>query len=166
MGFCFVMLTQKEIDFFWKNVNKTDGCWIWTGSVNRDGYGTMSVSKRTTGAHKVSYIMAYGVEPNHNVCHTCDNPGCVRPDHLFDGTQKENIQDSIQKGRFRFVPKISIQGSLNGKAKLDEHKVKEIREKYSSGNFTQQELADEYGVARPTIGNIVREDGFHWAWLR
>jgi hypothetical protein len=87
----------------WRRVRKTDGCWIWTGQLDPDGYGRVWVSKypaRVVLAHRLSYRLAYGPIPDAMmVCHHCDVPRCVRPDHLFVGTALDNAQDAVMKGR-------------------------------------------------------------------
>ena len=77
------------------------GCWIWTGSLNKEGgYGTMRFKGERYLAHREAYKFFKGPIPkNMNVCHTCDIPSCVNPDHLFIGTQKDNVRDCISKGR-------------------------------------------------------------------
>jgi len=88
---------------FWSFVNKTDGCWIWTGSTNKKGYGQMSQGKRglrPLHVHRVSWEIHNGQIPDDQcVLHRCDNPACVRPDHLFLGTEKENTRDMMSKER-------------------------------------------------------------------
>jgi hypothetical protein len=88
---------------FWSKVNKTDSCWLWTGSVvsKKRPYGTFYF-KKSRMATRISWELHTGtpIPANLYVCHHCDNPRCVRPDHLFLGTQKENIHDSMSKGRF------------------------------------------------------------------
>lgn len=91
---------------FWEKVEKTEFCWLWHGSLHPKGYGqlTMRVDGKTVGrrAHHVAWELAYGSRPKGlNICHHCDVRNCVRPSHLFAGTQKENIQDMIRKGRHR-----------------------------------------------------------------
>lgn len=88
---------------FFKHVKKTDGCWIWTGYCQKNGYGTIHCGKGSIKrAHRISYEIHCGKIPDGlYVCHKCDNPSCVRPDHLFLGTQLDNIRDCISKGRFK-----------------------------------------------------------------
>lgn len=99
-------LVDYDVRRFWERVQKSDGCWVWTGSTNgfRRKYGQLTLDcRRTVGAHRVSYVIAHGALPEGMVvCHACDNTLCVRPDHLFLGTQKDNVRDMIAKGRFRF----------------------------------------------------------------
>lgn len=138
-----------------------DGCMVWVGSrLNGKRYGVFTINKKHYLAHRFSYSMHYGViENNLYVLHKCDNEACVRPDHLFLGTQAENIKDRDDKkrghflkpdthfNRIRFIPT----GSKNPKAKLNESIVKEIREDKTSLTI---ELAKKYNVHKTTILNI------------
>lgn len=78
-----------------------DGCWNWTGYLNNKGYGKFAFRGRSESAHRVSFMLANNLEslPKEFVCHTCDNPKCVRPDHLFTGTRTDNMRDMVRKGR-------------------------------------------------------------------
>lgn len=94
---------QDPVANFWAKVQKTDSCWLWTAALNKDGYG---VYGRGEGAHRYSYRLAFGEIPSGKlVCHRCDNPRCVRPEHLFVGTQKDNIQDALSKNRMSRTPR-------------------------------------------------------------
>lgn len=86
---------------FWAKVHKTDACWMWTGAVNGHGYGHCGRHGHTHSAHRLAWELAYGAIPEGmSVLHRCDVPLCVRPEHLFLGTQADNIHDMHAKGRF------------------------------------------------------------------
>jgi HNH endonuclease len=94
-------------DRFWPKVKKADGCWEWIGSRDAHGYGTFNINRKTDRAHRVSWELANGVIPDGMiVCHHCDNPPCVRPDHLFLGSHSDNSADAYRKGR-KFIPRRS-----------------------------------------------------------
>jgi hypothetical protein len=89
---------------FWAKVNKTDACWLWVGSLDKDGYGQIAARHDgRTGllrAHRLSWVLAYGSIPEGLViCHKCDVRSCIRAEHLFLGTHQDNIADARQKGR-------------------------------------------------------------------
>lgn len=143
---------------FWKKVRKTPTCWMWTGCKDSGGYGmirTGSVKDGTrtmTKATRMSWEIQYGPIPEGmHVLHRCDTPSCVHPDHLFLGTHTDNMRDRKAKGRGNHR-----RGSIHGRAKLTEADVLAIREKYASLDWTQMDLAAEYGVSQPMIGYIVR----------
>lgn len=132
------------------------GCWLWLGgrSTSSDNsYGLMSVDGKTCKAHRISYETFRGLIPlNHDVCHTCDFPPCVNPDHLFTGTRYANVLDRDKKKR-RKAPK----GEMNGFAKLTEDKVREIKYALDRQIFTretQQDIADRYDIDNTTVSCI------------
>lgn len=89
---------------FWSKARKTDGCWVWLAGKDKDGYGNFSVGQRATArpvrAHRVAWELTHGSIPDGLfVLHECDNPPCVRPDHLFLGTNQNNMDDMVAKGR-------------------------------------------------------------------
>ena len=88
---------------FWSKVRRTDGCWLWTASVSKaGGYGLLRVNGATRTTHRISWEIAYGPIPvGLSVLHRCDVPACVRPSHLFLGTQQDNLRDMHSKGRGR-----------------------------------------------------------------
>lgn len=123
------------------------GCWIWMGSLQVRGYGEIISNKRKHYAHRASYEAFVGEIPKGMyVCHACDNLACVNPNHLFLGTQKQNLQDMASKGR-------STWGEKNPKAKLTECEVKVIKQAFANGK-KDSELASQFNVARQTINNI------------
>lgn len=90
---------SREERFFQK-VNKTDSCWLWTGALNARGYGSLATDTKTMSAHRYSYIIHKGEIPDGLIiCHTCDVPSCVNPEHLWAGTYSENTRDMFDKGR-------------------------------------------------------------------
>jgi len=138
---------------FWQKVDKefAPPCWIWTAAKDRHGYGCISRGGRGTGisAHRASYELHYGIIPE-GLCvlHHCDNPSCVRPDHLFLGTQLDNVSDMMQKNRHHssFFPK----HEQHWNAKLSWEKVDSIRARISLGE-SKILLAREYGVSKTAI---------------
>lgn len=121
-----------------------DGCWEWTGAAARSGHGVIGRTGRRAGnelTHRVSYRVFVGPIPDGMfVCHSCDNPPCCRPSHLFLGTAGDNLRDMTNKGRHGFT-------------KLSDADVAEIRLKLSHGS-TGKELAREYSVSDSLISGI------------
>ncbi len=95
------LMKKSTPESFWRKVKKSDGCWIWMASRNKpSGYGQVGYQGKHTSAHRLSYYLSYGDIPSGMcVCHKCDNPFCVRPDHLFLGSPTDNMRDSSVKNR-------------------------------------------------------------------
>ena len=95
------------VERFWKNTERTSGCWLWMGKRDKAGYGYVRPNYKLTGAHRFSWELTHGPIPSGLfVCHRCDNPPCVNPEHLFTGTARDNTSDAIRKGRLA-KPKIT-----------------------------------------------------------
>ncbi len=147
-------------------------CWIWEGNTNPNGYGLMTGYHKVRLAHRLSWIKHHkrDIPDGMGVLHHCDVPPCVRPDHLFLGTQRDNVRDMIEKGRayqghhpWSYKPKPTIRGTRHPKAVLNEDSVREIRARYRSGGVSERGLAAEYGVGRQTITRVLKRTS--WAWL-
>jgi hypothetical protein len=151
-------ITPRMVARFEEKFTKSDGCWVWNRCKNKNGYGWFSTGKYTkVKAHRLAWIMARGTIPGGlHVCHTCDNPPCVNPDHLFLGTQLQNIHDCRDKGR---VPK----GQGRSMSKLSDENVIKIRQLYTAGGITQRELSSMFGVAQVSISRIVTQK--YWKHL-
>jgi len=143
-------------DRFWSHVEKSNGCWIWRASLYSNGYGDTKLSpfgRRSGLAHRVSWEFTYGEIPEGlNVCHSCDNPSCVRPDHLFVATQKENVRDMMVKGRMVIA---DHRGEKNTKSKLKTEDVIYLRS-LGSGRLPYgsiKQLSRKLGVTKETLRN-------------
>lgn len=180
-------IKTPPVERFWSKVDKNGPvipyvgtpCWTWIAYKNPLGYGVFNADK-INSAHRFSYELHYGKIPEGMlVCHKCDNPSCVNPEHLFLGTDKDNMIDRDKKGRRKnlrkgdnhfyhihpeksyfsrekFVPK--ARGEKHGMAVLTEEKVIEIREIYSKHEMSFPKLAKKYGVGMTTIWHIVKRD--------
>lgn len=138
-------LEPKDIQRFESKFTKgnPEECWEWQGKLNRKR-GRFSVGAVTRYAYRFAYWIYRGEIPDGlSVCHTCDNPSCVNPDHLWLGTQVDNMRDMALKSRGR-----------NAQTKLTPKQVKDIREKVSQG-FKQKDIAAVYSVCPENISNIV-----------
>lgn len=138
---------------FMRHVSITNSCWLWTGQINRDGYGVFSPGNKR--AHRMSYQLFNGpVDTNFFVLHKCDVRNCVNPAHLFLGTAADNVRDKILKNRSNNIRGEKVKGS-----KLTEKQVLEIR----NANEDWIILATRYGVSVWTINNIKTHKT--WTWV-
>jgi hypothetical protein len=139
---------------FERSVEKTLDCWLWLGTRDARGYGIISVRCRYRRATHVSYELHVGAVPADGlfVLHRCDNPPCVRPDHLFLGTALDNMRDCIAKGRRRTK---AVTGEAHGAAKLTAASVRLMREMHANG-AKQVDLAHRFNINFRTVSLIVQ----------
>jgi hypothetical protein len=169
-------------DRFWAKVEVEgpDGCWLWTAATDDWGYGVFGwFDGKNQKAHRIVFAHLHGPIPaGMKVCHTCDTPSCVNPAHLFLGTDKDNQDDALRKGRrasqrpdFASLleqgedhwthrrpgdsPIIGTKGESNPGAKLTEESVREIRRRYAAGDISQTALAKKHGVSQTVIFHLL-----------
>lgn len=169
-----------EVVRFWlMHVKQPSGCWHWIGKPNQDGYGKLNVggakNAKTLLAHRVAYILAKGPIPSdaNVVCHVCDNPICVNPEHLFVGTQGDNVRDCMHKKRIAngdrhssvTHPERVPKGERVWKATLTDHQVMKLRMENQTPVSIKKckEIAAELGVGWEVIYNVLR--GKTWRHL-
>lgn len=145
---------------FWAQVDKNapNGCWEWRGSVNSVwGYGRYLFKGTVRKPHRLAWFLIKGEWPQMMLLHSCDNRICVNPDHLREGTQKENVGDAVERNR-------NPKGETHGQAKVTEEDVKEIRQRYQrynrKGGDTQASLAREFGVSQSVISKIILRESW------
>lgn len=147
---------------FWVKVQKTGGCWLWSGSKTPKGYGQIRAGGRCgklLRASRVAYALVFGPIPaGRHVLHSCDNPPCVRPAHLFLGDQRANSEDMVSKGRAR-----GARGVHHRSAKLSPELVREIRRRRAVEGLSMRALGRLYGVGGDQITRIVNRK--KWAWV-
>ncbi len=131
---------QRENNFWARSGITEFGCWNWTGSKDATGRGVVFWKGKAQKTPRISWMLTSGKMPKAYVCHHCDNPSCVRPDHLFEGTQSDNMIDMIRKGRGRYH-----RGSDHHNAVFTEKIVKEVRDMWNTGNFTATQISAKYG---------------------
>jgi hypothetical protein len=119
-------MRKNSLNDIWKKVDKTsnsNGCWIYTAAKDNDGYGRFCFDGQNRMAHRIVYQLIYGdIQSNQYICHTCDNPACVNPNHLFLGSPDDNMKDKVAKNR-------QAKGEMAGNSKLKENQVLDIRKK-------------------------------------
>lgn len=142
----------------WDKVDKSGNCWLWTGAVNGGGYGHISQAGRRNdrqpaiAVHRLSYELHNGPIPDGLfVLHMCDTPRCVNPAHLFVGTQIDNMQDRAMKGR---NPK-PMRGEDSPSSKITEKVVIAVRQRFSRGDLTQEQVGELFGISQTTVWRII-----------
>ena len=172
-------IRRRCLNRFWQRVDDADGdanqCWIFNGPVANHGYPNywyMSESqldsegkprKRYITAHRFSALIEPRLgtkinEPGACVIHHCDNKLCVNPNHLTVGTQKENVHDMLAKGRDNYQ---AILGESNGKSKLTDQQVREIRKLYVPGKITYAKVGELYGITGDAVRYVVTRGWKH-----
>lgn len=160
----------RDMHRFWSKVKMGQGCWLWMGARGRPEwpYGHFTVRSRMVPAHRWLYQRLFGPIQEHiEICHTCDNPACVRPDHLFTGTKSDNMQDSANKGRnamqrhpehsYLKSPKAHLnqpRGETQGNSQLKTSDIHAIRQLSKAGS-TSSAIAKQFGVSDGHIRKIV-----------
>jgi len=142
---------------FWEKVDKSGDCWMWIASKLPAGYGVFVVKKGDSPrhAHRLAYELSVGPIPDGmQVLHRCDNPSCVRPGHLFVGTQKDNMQDMHGKGRWKYTPR-NQSGEHNPNAILSDAQVKALLRDLARGEEPVS-VARKYGIQYKTLWAIRR----------
>ena len=141
----------KFTERFWSRVDRSsnvDECWNWLGPVDKYEYARVGYQNKKLFAHRISYELAYGdFDDALNILHTCDNPRCVNPRHLFAGTVADNVRDKVRKGR-------QAKGDNHGKTKLSERRIKRLRE-LSTGGFTKSDLSLIFGISERHVQRII-----------
>lgn len=149
----FVNLFYSQVAMDPAHTYHGTACWIWIGSGKTKRYGCVSYHGKIQQAHRVSYMLFFGdnsIKAGLGVLHHCDNPKCIRINHLFLGNQQVNMTDMVMKGRKRGLP-----GERNPNVKLTLTQVQKIRNVYASGLCTQKELAVKYKITQVGISHVV-----------
>jgi hypothetical protein len=152
-------LSQEFKDRFLTHFRQSDGCWIWFGCRNRFGYGQIHYALhpcRFIMAHRASWLIFKGEIPKGiQVLHHCDIPWCISPDHLFLGTQQDNVDDMWNKGR------ANVESAHHALQKLTSEQAVEIQRLYATGGYFHRHIATMFGVSTSTIKSIVnRQVGY------
>ncbi len=164
MNFDLIKLREK---LFWLKVKKSGDCWLWIGGVLTDGYGGFGISHNkhhySYRAHRISYSLTNNlpIPDNLLVCHKCDNPLCVNPDHLFLGTPADNSADMIGKERSgkgrQKIPDSCVKGEHHGRAKLTVTEIEKIRTIVSQPNRpSYKQIGQQFGVNQSHIHRIAK----------
>lgn len=140
-------MTGGDENRLWSRFHEVDGCWVWQGATQAPGYGRISWGGVYWYTHRLAWRLVHGPIPEGMfVCHTCDNPPCIRPAHLFLGSPKDNIADASGKGRMH-------PGESHGMARLTVPQVHAIRARLADGH-RPVDIAPDFGIHPNTVHNI------------
>jgi hypothetical protein len=155
-------MTEKlteNMDRLWKNTDRSTGCWIWLGLKSQKGYGSISYQGKGVRTHRLAWQLTNGqIPPGMMVCHSCDNPSCINPDHLFLGTNSDNQKDRVSKGRknrgeFK-------KGESHWCSKLTRAQVDEMRRIRQTTGLSESKLAKMFGIGKSQSHNILIGNGW------
>ena len=145
----------SPLERFWRFITPGDPykCWEWEGPLTKFGYGRFTYSRNISTAHVAAWLIFRGPTNGMHVLHRCDNPPCVNPNHLWLGTQRDNMQDMFRKKRHRYITKPHVRGTghFNGNAVFTPEQVLKIRQLHASGKFSQLTLARIFEVSATAI---------------
>jgi hypothetical protein len=159
LGYEIINSDKMNLSYTWNGISKLEriankimpepntGCWFWMGVLNK-GYGMTSLPGKVCSAHRMIYKLLIGKIPKYIfACHSCDNPSCVNPFHVFLGTQSDNMTDMKLKGR-------SLSGELNGFSRFNTKQILRIRNLYEIG-YRQKRIAKIFKTSQGCISNII-----------
>lgn len=169
-----MILSEKFIKSFWSKIIKKDGCWEWTAATKGkdEPYGIIGFGKKTYKAHRVSWFLHFGEIPKGMfVCHSCDNPNCTNPKHLFLGTPKENHRDMMEKGRNSPPPKgppsnkINMPNNSEILKELAEVSGMQLAKKYKVSKYVIYRWRKENNISCPEVLTKFKKNmGYHPCW--
>jgi hypothetical protein len=158
------MVQKNSPEKFWNNIDiRSDNeCWEWKNKKGTRKYAETKWHGKYTSCHRKAFELFNSIDipDGKYVCHTCDNPPCCNPKHLFLGTHQDNVDDRERKGRNKMPHSL---GEDHGQHKLTREQVIEIRSLYETSNHTYDSLAEIFGVCFSNIRNIIKRKT--WAWL-
>ena len=141
---------------FWSRVDKTESCWLWTGTKGKNGYGSLMMNYKRWYAHRFAWFLTHGVEPKGFLLHSCDTPLCVNPEHLREGTAAENSQDMVARNRTR-------RGEDRPQSRITESDVVTIRRRVRNGE-TLKAIGTDFNLAPSTVCQIA--SGQRWGHVK
>jgi hypothetical protein len=155
-------VSRKSIDRFWARVAQSDACWIWTGARLPNGYGRVTQQGKQVYTHRLAWELTHGPIPDGLVvCHSCDNPPCCNPAHLWLGTPADNVHDRDAKGRGRRSHRATSASRSRGlRRRLTREQMQtaatEVRQRYAEGGISARQLAKELGYSHSSVLRILR----------